>query len=426
MELFEQESPGVLSVSELTGRIKETLETRIGTVHVEGEISNFKQQTSGHLYFTLKDAGAQLSSVMFRGGAARLGFVPKDGLQVVAKGDISVYAPRGNYQLIVRSMRPKGKGTLQEQFEALKRKLQAEGLFEPERKKPLPAFPRRIGIITSPTGAAVRDFLQILRRRCPRIEVVVFGVNVQGAQAAGEIVRAVEILNERADCDLLVLARGGGSLEDLWSFNEETVARAVASSAIPTLSAIGHETDFTICDFVADLRAPTPSAAAELASRADQEWAQELAGFVETLSGLARSLIKEREWRWKECAGSYVFREPRRVIELGAQKLDDRAESLDKALRAAFDAKKQQFQAVENRWRVQHPGRFLEDLTRRLEERRARLRLLSPQHVLERGYAIVFDGGTVLKSVHEISRKKKVTVQVADGKIGLNPATPEE
>ncbi|HXX64370.1 MAG TPA: exodeoxyribonuclease VII large subunit, partial [Bacteroidota bacterium] len=253
-----------LTVTELTRHIKQVLELGFPQLSVQGEVSNFKRHTSGHVYFTLKDEGAQLSCVLWRSRAATMHFLPGDGLKVVASGRISVYEVRGSYQLDVQSIRPVGVGELQAAFERLKKKLAEEGLFDEARKRALPPFPRRIGIITSATGAVLHDMMNVFRRRFPSLEVILSAVRVQGAGASEEIVQALDAFNEFGPPDVVILARGGGSLEDLWPFNEEPVARAIARSRAPVVSAVGHETDFTIADFVADLRAPTPSAAAEL------------------------------------------------------------------------------------------------------------------------------------------------------------------
>lgn len=261
---MELRTPRIYSVSELTAELKILLEDSFTGIWVEGEISNFKHHTSGHMYFTLKDDRGQLRAVMFRGSNRGLQFRPEDGLAVIVFGNVTIYEPRGEYQIYVEHMEPKGLGALQLAFEQLKTRLEAEGLFDPGRKRPIPLLPKKIGLVTSPSGAAIRDVLQIIRRRFANVRVLIFPVRVQGEGAAGEIVEGIEFLNKRGDLDVLILARGGGSIEDLWAFNEEVVARAIYASQTPVISAVGHETDFTIADFVADVRAPTPSAAAEL------------------------------------------------------------------------------------------------------------------------------------------------------------------
>jgi len=286
------------TVSELTAELKILLEDVYPAVWLEAEISNLRQPASGHMYFTLKDAGAQIRGVMFRGRNLRLRFQLEDGLAVLVHGTLTIYEPRGEYQIVVESMEPKGVGALQLAFEQLKARLAKEGLFDEARKRAIPLLPRRIGIVTSPTGAALRDILQVLERRFATVDLLIHPVAVQGDQAAPEIEAALDALNLRGDVEVIILARGGGSLEDLWAFNEERVARAIARSKIPVVSAIGHETDFTIADFVADLRAPTPSAAAEMviarkgeiAQRLDDLWAR-LLGVVEHQVAVTRQQV---------------------------------------------------------------------------------------------------------------------------------------
>ncbi len=261
---MELRTPRVYSVSELTAELKVLIEDTFTGVWVEGEISNFKHHTSGHMYFTLKDDRGQLRAVMFRGTNRGLQFRPEDGLAVIVFGNVTIYEPRGEYQIYVEYMEPKGLGALQLAFEQLKTRLEAEGLFDPARKRSIPLLPEKIGVVTSPSGAAIRDILQIIHRRFANVEILICPVRVQGEGAAGEIVEGIEVLNKRGDLDVIVVARGGGSIEDLWAFNEEEVARAIYASQTPVISAVGHETDVTIADFVADVRAPTPSAAAEL------------------------------------------------------------------------------------------------------------------------------------------------------------------
>src|SRR5262245_30244611 len=286
----------VFTVSELTRAVKNTLEGRFGGLWVEGEISNLRVHTSGHVYFTLKDDEAQVRAVLFRGRMRRVRFEPADGLHVLAFGRLEVYAVRGEYQLVCDVLEPKGLGALQLAFEQLKARLAAEGLFDAARKRPLPVLPRRVGLVTSPTGAAVRDFLRVVTRRFAGLQVLVCPVRVQGDTAAGEIAEALATLNRRGDLDVIVVARGGGSLEDLWAFNEEAVARAIAASKIPVISAVGHETDVTIADFVADLRAPTPSAAAELVVREKAQLVAHLGSLRERLQGA----VGQRVRRWRE------------------------------------------------------------------------------------------------------------------------------
>ncbi|NCZ96478.1 exodeoxyribonuclease VII large subunit [bacterium] len=384
---------------------------------VAGEISNFRRQASGHCYFTLKDEGSQIPCALFKGSAARLGLQPADGVKVVAHGEVSVYEPRGAYQLIVRGLEPLGKGDLHQRFEELKRKLQAEGLFAEERKRPLPEFVERIGIVTSPTGAAVRDVVHVLQRRCPRIALTVFGVKVQGDGAAEEVAEAIRRLGEM-DFDLLMVVRGGGSLEDLWSFNEEIVARAVVSCPIPVISGVGHETDFTICDFVADLRAPTPSAAAEMASRPDAEWGEEIVGLQERLKSGVADLFEEKKRRLAELGSSYVFREPRRMVELSAQRVDELGIQLQRALGNAWRHRKQMAVALLQRWMALRPERNVAELALRLKGATDRLRALGPEETLRRGYTLVQSpDGKLIRAVESARKQGDLVVRFSDGKL---------
>jgi len=409
--------PEPLSVSALTARIKELLEEQVGEVAVAGEISNFRRQASGHCYFTLKDEGSQIPCALFKGSAARLGLQPADGVKVVAHGEVSVYEPRGAYQLIVRGLEPLGKGDLHQRFEELKRKLQAEGLFAEERKRPLPEFVERIGIVTSPTGAAVRDVIQVLQRRCPRIALTVFGVKVQGDGAAEEVAEALGRMGQM-DFDVLMVVRGGGSLEDLWSFNEEVVARAVAACPIPVISGVGHETDFTICDFVADLRAPTPSAAAEMASRPDEEWVEEIRGLEERLEDGIWDLLEEKKRRVAELAGSYVFREPRRMVEMSAQRVDELGLQLQRGLGNAWRHRKGMAMALLQRWMALRPERRVAECGLRLKGAVDRLRALGPEETLRRGYTLVQStDGKLVRGVSAAKQQKDLVVKFSDGKV---------
>jgi len=412
------EKPAVVSVSALTKQIKSALSQKFANVWVEGEISNLREQQSGHVYFTLKDAGAQLSIVLFRREASLLKFQLADGQQVVIHGDVDVYEPRGNYQLIARLVQQKGVGQLQAQFEALKQKLAAEGLFDPARKREIPPFPERIGIVTSPTGAAIRDILNVINRRFPNVHIVIAPVRVQGDGAAQEIAAAIDefnALSERAGrarpmgapkadgqpsglslpLDVLILTRGGGSLEDLWAFNEEIVARAVARSKIPTISAVGHEIDFTICDFVADLRAPTPSAAAELVvahqleliEHVRDQRARLFRGVTHSLEGL--------ENRVARAAGSYVFREPANIVRNYQQRVDGLLSEIESGAESVMDG-----------------------LRHRVERASGKLALLNPRATLQRGYSITQRAdGRVVTSRRQVKRGDKLKTVVRDGEI---------
>ena len=285
-------SQPIYSISELNSKARLLLENNLGSVWIMGELSNLAMPSSGHLYFTLKDSEAQVRCAFFRANRARMAFAPENGQQVLARANVSLYEARGDYQLIITEMQLAGSGALQVAFEKLKHKLQAEGLFDSARKKSIPQFPRAIGVITSPTGAAIHDILKVLRYRNPSIPVIIYPTAVQGADAKTQIVHAIELANQRDECDVIILARGGGSLEDLWSFNEEIVAHAIAASHIPIVSGVGHEVDVTIADFVADFRAPTPSAAAETVSTDQSDIRQKLAYFSTYLNRHMQYLLQ--------------------------------------------------------------------------------------------------------------------------------------
>lgn len=378
----------------MTERIREILEGQFPEVWIQGEISNFRPANSGHYYFSLKDESAQIRAVMFRGSNRELRFRLENGLSVLCYGRVSVYAPRGDYQIIVEQMEPKGVGALQLAFEQLKQKLEAEGLFDPKRKKKIPFLPEKIGIVTSPTGSVIRDMIQILTRRFPNVPILLNPVSVQGEGAASEIATAIREMNERNDIDLLIVGRGGGSMEDLWAFNEEVVARAIADSQIPIISAVGHETDFTIADFVADLRAPTPSAAAELAVPVKEDLLEEIRNLSSRLVQVMESQLENlglQIGRWE-----VFFRDPeRRLTEplLQVDHLRDRLVSF-----------------------VEHEMGVSEEGIKRLK---GHLESLSPLSVLERGYAIATRRGDPhpLKGVTEVSVHDQVDVRLHRGVI---------
>jgi exodeoxyribonuclease VII large subunit len=406
-----------LTVSALTAQIKEILEDQVGEVSVQGEISNLRHQSSGHYYFTLKDEGSQIPCALFKGSAGRLAVAPKDGAKVVAAGEVSVYAPRGAYQLIVRSLEPVGKGDLHQRFEELKRKLQGEGLFEESRKRSIPEFVERVGIITSPTGAAVRDAIHVLQRRCPRIGITVFGVKVQGEGAAEEVAEAIREMGKR-DFDVLLVVRGGGSLEDLWAFNEEVLARAVVASPIPVISGVGHETDFTICDFVADVRAPTPSAAAEVVSRPDEDWREEVREWAERFHEATLQFLEEKKRRVGDLAGSYVFREPQKMVEMSGQRVDELALQLSRGLESGWRYRKQYVEGLLGRWAALRPERRLREFSLRVRAAMDRLRAMGPEETLKRGYALVQSPeGKLIRKVEPALRQGDLVVRFADGKV---------
>jgi exodeoxyribonuclease VII large subunit len=312
----------ILTVSELTKEIKQTLEEKFKRVSVEGEISNFKAHISGHWYFSLKDANASISCTMWKGFNNYVFFTPQDGMKVIVNGKITVYPPRGNYQIDVRSMKPAGVGELQAAFEALKQKLSDEGLFKEEFKKPIPTFPKRIGIVTAIDGAAFKDMISVARRRFPLVELVICPTRVQGAGAAEMIVQSIELLNKQKDIDVIIVGRGGGSIEDLWAFNEEIVARAIFDSKIPIISGVGHEIDFTIADFVADLRAPTPSAAMELATPNIDEFFAFISEFSYTTTQNLVDLCNGSYRKISDLLNSYGFRKPLDLVRRNSQQID--------------------------------------------------------------------------------------------------------
>ncbi len=360
-----RDEPRVLSVSELTRAVRSTIEDQYGVVWVEGEVSNFRRQPSGHQYFTLKDAGSQVACVWFARGGLRLKQIAlSDGMQVQVRGALTVYEARGQYQLNVQVVQAGGAGLLQAKFEALKRKLEAEGLFDPERKRPLPKFPTTIGIVTSPTGAALRDVLNILARRAPWVRVFVHPVRVQGEGASREIAAAVTDLNRLAESgfapiDVILVARGGGSAEDLWEFNEEIVARAIAESGIPVVSAVGHEIDFTIADFVADLRAPTPSAAAELLVPDATEMLARLVRLRAQMQRALLTLAAAERRRLEFLSRTALFREPAKRVAEAAQRLDLAGESLRRALRSWLDEQERRLKAFNASVRQHRPDQLL-------------------------------------------------------------------
>src|SRR6202790_3463012 len=331
------------TVSELTGKICDLLAKNFTDISVQGEVSNCREAQSGHIYFTLKDDRAQVRCVYFKQQQRGVKFRPEDGLQVTVRGSISVYEQRGEYQIYVEKIELMGQGALQLAFEQRKKRLKAEGLFDPARKKPLPLLPSRIGIITSPKGAAVRDVVRILTRRFPDVHLTVYPVRVQGEGSAEEIVKALKFFNAKKIVDVLILARGGGSIEDLWSFNEEIVARAIFASEIPVISGVGHETDFTIADFVADVRASTPSAAAELVVQTRREFDKHIADLQETLASLVRYRLLELSRRIHELSGRRGFRRPLDLLRQQRQRADELTSRLAHGLRANLQHSRKRF-----------------------------------------------------------------------------------
>ena len=430
----------VYTVSRLNREVRVALERGFANLWLEGEISNFARPSSGHWYFSLKDAAAQVRCCMFRLRNSACAFTARDGQKVLVRARIGLYEPRGEYQLIIEHMEDAGVGALKRRFEELSARLAAEGLFETARKRPLPRLPTRIGIITSPTGAAVRDILHVLARRFAAVDALIYPVPVQGAQAAAQIVAALGLAARRADCDVLILARGGGSLEDLWSFNDEAVARAIVASPIPVVTGIGHEIDFTIADFAADVRAPTPSAAAEMTVPDAEEWLQSLARLGERLQRTVRRRLREQQERLRWLDGRALLVSPAARLAQQAQRLDDIEQRLLRALRHATQSHRSHLGALQSRlWRSSPAARLRDAAARhaalhvRLQAagteplRRARERLrpllrtlhaVSPLATLERGYAIVsLEGGAILRSAAEVKPGTLIETRLAHGRL---------
>jgi exodeoxyribonuclease VII large subunit len=428
----------VWPVRELVAEIRDLAERKYPDVWVEGEISNFRPAPSGHVYFTLKDAEAQLPVVLFRRQALLLRFRPEDGLHVLVRGKISVYDQRGQMQLIAETMEPVGAGSLQLAFEQLKQRLKAEGLFDAERKRPLPVFPRTVGIVTSPTGAVIRDFLNIVARRHAGLNVLLSPASVQGDAAAGEIVSAVECLNASGLVDLIVVARGGGSLEDLAAFNSERVARAIAASRVPVVSAVGHETDFTIADFVSDLRAPTPSAAAERITEAQHKIAERVDEQAHRLQRSTQYQILQARQRLSRISTDRAGSRMTTVLHRLEQRLDDAGESLTSAVAERIRGEQRHVAELRTavlhhdpRRRLAHAAQHVAAADARLEHAmqrtlhaelarlqgfQAQLHSLSPLAVLDRGYALVLDKqGTLVRSTTQVTVGDCVTTRLKDG-----------
>jgi len=439
----------IWSVSDLTGRIRDLLAGEFTDVFVEGEVSNAHAAQSGHLYFTLKDNNAQIRCVCFRTQLARLKFRPEDGLHVTVRGSISVYEARGEYQFYVEHVEPVGLGALQLAFEQLKKRLEAEGIFDPERKKSLPVLPQCVGLITSPRGAAVRDIVHILQRRFPNLHVILYPVHVQGEGAAGEIVQAIRYFDRRQLADVLILARGGGSLEDLWAFNEEPVARAIVACTIPIITGIGHETDFTIADFAADIRASTPSAAAEMVVRTRQEFDGHLSDLRDKIAQLLRYRVLQASHKLRELDLHRAARRLEDTLRRRRQHTDELAAQLAGALRGRVEMLDERLKvaslrlaAVDFRARLRAAtvrldrrtaelgvrasrtlaakGQLLEKLLVQLEER-------SPLRLLERGYAICYDPrGNVVQSADQVALGERIRVQLARGRLGAEVTDKEK
>jgi exodeoxyribonuclease VII large subunit len=428
----------ILTVTALTRRIRDSLEQSFPAVWVKGELTGCRRPDSGHLYFSMKDGNAVVECAMYRSALPRLTFAPRDGMEVEAFGRITVFEPRGRYQLQVETLRPGGLGALLVAYEELKRRLQAEGLFDPERRKPLPRYPRRIGLVTSPIGAAVRDMVKVARARWPAIELVLAPVRVQGPGAAVEIAEAIRRFNRYMKVDLLIVGRGGGSLEDLWAFNEEPVVRAIAGSRLPVISAVGHEVDTTLADLAADRRAATPSNAAEIAVPDRREVAGRVAALVARGRRALTHGVERRRRRLRELTEKYGFRRQRDALGYWQQRVDDLLERLRGIIRGRLDAARHRLAAVQGRYGLREWPRTLAErraaidgAARRLtgavvdgaHRRRTRLaffqdhlRALSPRRVMERGYCLVRrPDGTLLRAAADLAVDDPITVEFARG-----------
>jgi len=439
-----ESSEQVLSVTQLTREIREVLEGRIGSVWVEGEISNHRMQSSGHQYFTLKDAGSQVSCVMFR-GAVRAGVRLTDGAQVQVFGTISVYEPRGQYQLVVRQVQMKGQGSLQARFETLKRKLYDEGLFDEEHKQPIPKFPRVVALVTSPTGAAIQDMLNILTRRAPWLRVLVYPVRVQGVGVEKETITALRVLNDATyhglpEPDTIVIGRGGGSIEDLWAYNEESLARAIFESRIPVISAVGHEIDFTIADFVADLRAPTPSAAAELLAPDLSELRRFFDTAASRLQSRVETILGHHEQVLDFTAKGALLHEPQRFLEQAEQRMDDLATQLSSGAREQLRALEDRLVESHQTLTQHHPRVLINEAAHQMETQATRLRQtlehrlvrmedrlaartdllrhIGPESILARGFSYTMTAdGQSLRHAKKVKPGDKLITRLHEGTV---------
>ncbi|MFR9720467.1 exodeoxyribonuclease VII large subunit [Aeromonas diversa] len=433
----------VYTVTRLNSAVRMLLEHEIGTVWLNGEISNLAMPASGHWYFSLKDLSSQVRCAMFKGSNRRVPLRPRDGMQVLVQARVSLFEPRGDYQLIVESMQPAGDGVLAMRFEELKQRLTIEGLFDAGRKRPLPAQPRAVGIITSATGAALHDMLTVLRRRAPSLPVIIYPTQVQGQAAIGQIVHALYTANRRAEVDVIILGRGGGSLEDLWCFNEEAVARAIAQSTIPVVSAVGHEVDVTISDFVADLRAPTPSAAAELVAPDQGQLRERLDALDLRLRRSALQLLQGSRHRLTLLAKRLEHRDPQRTLEQQSQRLDELALRLERQMSRQLQGSERRLAQLAQRLERHTPARRIEEgrrrhqlagerltaaMTRQLAGRSHRIGMLaarldgvSPLATLGRGYAILRDeAGKVVTSPRDTRVGARLSARLAEGGLTLS------
>jgi exodeoxyribonuclease VII large subunit len=440
-----------LTVNALTKYIKRKFDAdpHLQDVYIKGEISNFKRHTSGHMYFTLKDEKARILAVMFSSANRSLKFKPENGMKVLVRGEISVFEGSGQYQVYIKEMKTDGVGDLFIAYEQLKKSLEQEGLFSPRYKQPLPKYPKAVGIVTSPTGAAIRDILTTIKRRYPITKVFIYPALVQGEQGAPSIVKAIQKANERKEVDVLIIGRGGGSIEELWSFNEETVARAIFASDIPIISAVGHETDFTIADFVADMRAPTPTGAAELAVPHIQELLERVMNRETRLLRAMREKVYFQQERYQRLIRSYAFRYPRKLYEQKLEQVDKLTESLKRGAEKLYSGKMDALQLISKRLERSHPEELKkisaekhQRVTRALnramasvvsEKRKefngviSTLEALSPLKIMDRGYSLAYtEEGQLIKKVSQVSPDRKIYVKLSDGSLNCIVTDIEE
>ena len=440
-----------LTVTALTKYIKRKFDTdsHLKNIWLRGEISNYKLHSRGHMYLTIKDDQTRIQAVMFAGNNRSLKFKPENGMNVLIKGEISVFEPFGQYQLYIQQMEPDGIGSLYLAFEQLKEKLHKQGYFEEKHKKKLPMFPKHIGIITSPTGAAVRDIITTLKRRYPIAEHTIIPVLVQGQHAAASIKNAIEIANDQAIFDVLIVGRGGGSIEELWSFNEEIVAEAIFHSTIPIIAAVGHETDITISDYVADLRAPTPTAAAEIVVPSQQELKEKLSSNNRSIIRSMKRAFETKQQHFQRLRQSYAFRYPEQLLKQKEQELDKHVERLEKMQDQHIKRKRETLANMKMRFLNQHPQRQMDQAkkelnqlikqknnymsqifnqkSRQLSTAIEKLTLLNPLEIMRRGFAIPYtDEGHIINSSKQVHIKDKITVQLSDGTVSCSVTNVKE
>ncbi|MDL4841594.1 exodeoxyribonuclease VII large subunit [Aquibacillus rhizosphaerae] len=440
-----------LTVSALTRYMKRKfeLDKHLKEVWLKGEISNFKHHSRGHMYLTIKDDNSRIQAVMFAGNNRSLKFKPENGMNILIKGEVSIYEPQGQYQLYIQQMEPDGIGALYLAFEQLKQKLTAEGLFDESNKKSIPEYPTHIGVVTSPTGAAVRDIITTIRRRYPIVKVTIIPVLVQGDQAASSIVKAIQFANRLKTFDVLIVGRGGGSIEELWSFNEEIVARSISDSSIPIISAVGHETDFTISDFSADIRAATPTAAAEIAVPSQYEIKDRILAFERSLKRSISEQVSRSNERLLKLKRSYAFRYPEQLVKQKEQELDKNVDRLTKALVRTQEQHQTQWMFLHKRLMQQHPERQINQLNENInqlklrskrafqaiykdEEKRfastlEKLALLNPLNTMKRGYSISYSKeGKVVNSIDHVQAGDQIKVNIVDGILDCQVLDVEE